>query len=134
MDFYIHSAYDPPEDPGISNDDPTLTQQHFQDECDINLIMARAMQTGELPEAKPSFYGDFSDITDYQTSLNKIQRANEEFMALPASIRDRFNNDPANMILFMENSDNRPLAIEMGLIESPPEAQAVPPTTLSENG
>lgn len=118
MEFY--SAYNTPPDDGIYNEEPTLTQQHFQDECDINLIMARATQSGELPPGRPTFYGDFTDVQDYQSALHKIQKANTEFMALPAHIRDTFHNDPAEFLAFTMDPNNKDQAISLGLIDAPP--------------
>jgi len=114
---YIYSAYDLPEDPGITCEDPSLTQQHFQDECDLNLIMARAADTGELPPGRPTFYGDFSDVSDYQSMLGKIQKAQSEFQNLPANIRDFFRNDPSLMLDFIHNPDNLEQCRTLGIFE-----------------
>jgi phage internal scaffolding protein len=71
-----------------------------------------------LPEQPLSpRYGDFTGISDYHTALNRVFAAQDEFEALPAQIRARFNNDPAQLIEFLENSDNRPEAEELGLVE-----------------
>ena len=103
---------------GLACEEPSLAQQHFKDECDINNILRQFNITGLLPEAPLSpRYGDFSGIGDYHTALNRVMAAKEEFMTLPAQIRARFNNDPANLIEFLENSDNRAEAEELGLIE-----------------
>ena len=41
----------------------SLTQQHFREECDVNLIAARYLQTGVLPDNdRPVFYGDVSQV------------------------------------------------------------------------
>jgi len=115
----IFSAYELPPDPGLCCEDLSLTQQHFQDECDINLIMERALSTGEEPPVRPTFYGDFSDIYSFQEIHDKIQHAMDEFSSLPAKIRDRFYNNPANLIQFMSNPDNRLEAISLGIIDAP---------------
>jgi len=117
---YIHSLYDKPDDPGISFDEPSLTQQHFQDECDLNQIMERALATGEMPPSRPTFYGDFTDIGDYQSTLEEIQRAQNEFMAMPAEIRDYFHNDPALMLDFIQNPANLETGRKLGLFAPAP--------------
>lgn len=96
---------------------PSLTQQHFKDECDINFILHKFNVTGILPENPLSpRYGDFTGIGDYHSSLNAVRLAESEFGALPAGIRARFGNDPANLIEFLDSEDNRAEAIALGLI------------------
>ena len=103
---------------GLACEEPSLAQQHFKDECDINNILRQFNITGLLPESPLSpRYGDFTGIGDYHTALNRVIAAQDEFEALPAQIRARFDNDPAQLIEFLENSDNRPEAEELGLVE-----------------
>jgi phage internal scaffolding protein len=102
----------------LACEEPSLAQQHFKDECDINNILRQFNITGLLPEQPLSpRYGDFTGIGDYHTALNRVIAAQDEFDALPATIRARFGNDPAQLIEFLENSDNRPEAEELGLVE-----------------
>lgn len=103
---------------GLACEEPTLAQQHFKEECDINIILQKFSITGILPEAPLSpRYGDFSGISDYHTALNRVIAAQEEFDALPAQIRARFDNDPANLIEFLNDEANRPEAEELGLVD-----------------
>jgi len=102
---------------GLHCEDVTLTQQHFKDECDINNILRQFNITGLLPEAPLSpRYGDFTGIGDYHSALNQVIAAEDEFMRLPAQIRSRFDNDPANLIDFLEKSENKDEAIKLGLV------------------
>lgn len=102
---------------GLECKDPTLTQQHMKDECDINIIVERFGVTGQLPVSplEPT-YGDFSGVSDYHTALNKINSTMDEFMALPAKIRARFSHDPYELVNFLMDEANRSEAIELGLI------------------
>jgi len=103
---------------GLACEEPSLAQQHFKDECDINNILRQFNITGLLPESPLSpRYGDFSGIGDYHTALNRVIAAQDEFEALPAQIRARFNNDPAELIEFLEDDKNRPEAETLGLVE-----------------
>jgi phage internal scaffolding protein len=103
---------------GLHCEDASLAQQHHKEECDINTILQKFNVTGLLPESPLSpRYGDFSGISDYHTAMNRVIAAQDEFEALPAQIRARFDNDPANLIEFLENSDNRQEAEELGLVE-----------------
>jgi len=103
---------------GLACEEPSLAQQHFKEECDINTILQKFNITGILPEAPLSpRYGDFSGIGDYHTALNRVIAAQDEFEALPAQIRARFDNDPAKLIEFLDDEANRPVAEELGLVE-----------------
>ena len=103
---------------GLHCEDASLAQQHFKEECDINTILEKFNITGLLPEQPLSpRYGDFTGISDYHTAMNRVIAAQDEFEALPAQIRARFNNDPAQLIEFLENSENRPEAEDLGLVE-----------------
>jgi phage internal scaffolding protein len=103
---------------GLHCEDASLAQQHYREECDINTILQKFNITGLLPETPLSpRYGDFTGIGDYHTAMNRVIAVQDEFEALPAQIRARFDNDPANLIEFLENSDNRPEAEELGLVE-----------------
>lgn len=103
---------------GLHCEDASLAQQHFKEECDINTILQKFNITGLLPEQPLSpRYGDFTGIGDYHTAMNRVIAVQDEFEALPAQIRARFDNDPAQLIEFMENSENRPEAEELGLVE-----------------
>jgi len=102
---------------GLHCEDATLAQQQFKDECDINNIMEKFGMTGLIPQNPLSpQYGDFSGVNDYHSALNAIMAAEEQFDALPAKIRERFANDPANLIDFMENPENRSEAEKLGLV------------------
>jgi len=102
---------------GLHCEDASLAQQQFKEECNINNIMEKFGLTGLIPQnpLTPQ-YGDFSGIYDYHSALNAVIDANEQFGALPAQIRDRFMNDPANLIDFLENPENRGEAEKLGLV------------------
>ena len=109
---------------GLRCEDASLTQQHQKDQADINFIVEQFNVTGILPTAPVSpKFGDFTGIYDYQSALNAVIEAEDEFMSLPANLRSRFENDPVNLINFLSNEENRQEAIELGLIE--PIQQAV---------
>jgi phage internal scaffolding protein len=97
--------------------DPSLAQQHAKDEADINTIVRRFGLTGELPQGvRMPQYGDFTDATDYHTSLNAVRAADAAFMELPAHIRTRFNNDPGAFVDFCSDENNRAEAEKFGLV------------------
>lgn len=101
---------------------PSKTQQSFKEECDINEIVRRFGITGQLPENyRAPVSGDFTGISDYHSALNAVIAADAEFMKLDASIRERFNNDPAALIEFIENKDNIDEARKLGIVDKIPE-------------
>lgn len=77
----------------------SLVQQHFAEDADINVIMRRFKVTGQMPfGSAQGVYGDFTEITDYESAVGKIERANQMFMRLPPEVREKFKNDPGEMI------------------------------------
>jgi phage internal scaffolding protein len=121
---------------GLHCEDATLAQQHFKDECDINNILRQFNITGQLPENTLSpRYGDFTGISDYHSALNQVIAAEDEFMSLPAQLRARFDNDPAKLIDFLDNQENKDEAIKLGLVNPPvelPQAVEVPQEKAAE--
>lgn len=96
----------------------SLTHQSFRNECDINQIMSKYKKTGQINHLTKhsGAYGDFTNVGEYQESLNKIILAEEAFSSLPANLRKRFGNDPSNFIEFTLNEDNRSEAEKLGLV------------------
>lgn len=108
------------------------TRQEFLAESDINSMMEKYERTGIAPPTttRPHTYGDFSDpaLQDYMTATQVVRGAGELMQALPAKTRARFGNDVAELLLFVADPKNRDEAIELGLINKPPEPPAPPPT------
>jgi phage internal scaffolding protein len=105
---------------GLRCEDATRTQQHFKDETDINNILRQFNITGQLPtKAMSPRYGDFTGVGDYHSALNQVIAAEGEFMTLPAQLRARFDNDPQELIEFLNNPENKDEAIKLGLVKRP---------------
>lgn len=122
MDF--KTAYSCSPDPGIEFKSPSLTQQHFRDECDINNIIERYEETGFLvdplnPGTRQPVFGDFSVEFDYMAAQNIVADAQQRFEALPSALRKRFNNDPHELLLFLEDPKNMEEAVKLGLVNRP---------------
>ncbi len=88
------------------------------DECDINRIMAGHRATGLIDHVNQyeGRYGDFSDVQDYQASMQQIIRAQDMFLALPSEVRSTFNNSPAEFLDFVNDPENTDAMREMGLL------------------
>lgn len=110
--------------------EPSLTKQSLINETNINCIMRRYETTGIIDHIadKQPLFGDFSNLDDYQTQLNKVTQANDLFMSYPAAIRKMFDNDPAVFVEFCSNPENLPKLREIGLAEPLPET----PTSVSK--
>ena len=101
---------------GLRCDDPSLTQQQFKDEADINTIVDRFMKSGVLPTPvnMPQFI-DYEGVFDFQTAMNAVRAADENFMRMDAKVRARFNNSPQEFLEFFANPENTQEAIRLGL-------------------
>lgn len=118
----IRKPFDPSPRSRLSFNNETRTKQSFKAECDINNIMAKYAKTGVLEHTKnvQGAYGDFSDVPDFQEARNRLIAAEQAFMALPAKLRKEFDNDPANLVAFIEDDANYERAAELGLIAPKP--------------
>lgn len=121
----IYSVYNHPRGEGITFELPTRTQQHFKDECDINNLMERYVKTGTMPQIVADFqYGDYTEVPDYRQSIEFIMHAQDQFDQLPAKIRKEFNNNPAELLDFLNDPANKDEAIRLGLIERPTQIES----------
>lgn len=107
---------------GITFTQPSMTQQHFKDECNINNIIARYEKTGFLtdpsrPATRKPQFGDFTSVLDYMAAQNQIIEAQDMFDSLPATMRKRFENDPQQLLAFLEDPANTSEAIDLGFYE-----------------
>lgn len=112
----------------------SLTQQHYTSDADINVLMERMGVTKEdrIPVVPISnTILDFSDPIDFREANDRIVRAKDYFMDLPAKTRARFNNDPSQMLDFVMNPANLEESRKMGFLQKPapePPPAPTPPT------
>lgn len=115
MEHYVFNYFNKPPCVIHVNHEPTMTQQQFKDECDINQILKKFVETGFLDTIGPGVFADISDTLDYQSSLNFIKQADEMFAALPSGIRERFHNNPAEYMDFVHDPSNLAEGQELGI-------------------
>lgn len=120
--------------PGLDfKGEKSLTQQQFAGDVDVNNIVARFMKTGMLSDddvsRRAAVYADVSNVGDYQTMLNTINKVKAEFDKMPADIKNEFDNDPALMLDFMSKPENLDDCIEMGLLPASLKNAGVKPAT-----
>ena len=92
------------------------TKQSFKDECDINNIMAKYQKTGAIAHVNKhgAQYG-FATSQDFASAMRTVTVAQEMFDGLPSSIRNRFSNNPASFLDFVQDADNKEEGIALGL-------------------
>lgn len=103
----------------------TRTKQSFKEECDVNNIMKRYQRDGVIAHRNEfgGNYGDFMTEIDYHSAMNQIAKAQQMFEGLPSSIRNRFNNDPAEYLAFVHDPENKDEMVKLGLMKKPPEGE-----------
>lgn len=107
---------------GLSCPDDSLAIQSAAEDADINTIVRRFGLTGELPnDIKMPQSGDFAGVGDFQSAMNIVRAAQEEFMRVPAEIRARFQHDPQLFSDFFNDPANQDEAIRLGLATRRPE-------------
>lgn len=123
---------------GVCFTEPSMTQQHFQDECDMDKILRKYETTGFLVDPltprRQAQFGDFSEVQDFQSAQNKVAQVSEYFDSLPASIRMKFGNRVSEFLSYVTDPANRKACEELGIftpevLESSPQGkpeEAVP--------
>lgn len=99
---------------GPSGDSP-VSQGHLR-ETNINRIVERAKANGlPLPSgARQPLWGNF-DAGDFMAAQNLLVQVRTEFAELPARVRNLFDNDPRQLIAFVQDPANEQKALELGL-------------------
>lgn len=109
---------------------PGRTKQSFKKQCDITGIVNRYANHGtfdHVSAAQPVF-ADVSEIGDFRSLVHRARRASEAFDRLPPELRERFANDPARLVEFIQDDANLDEARKLGIV--PPEKKkAKPPAT-----
>lgn len=112
----------------ISPKGHTPAQQQFKQDCDINTIMDRVTKGLALDHVathQPE-YG-FATPMSYHEALNTVKKAESMFNDLPSKVRNEFNNNPEEMLAFVQDPANKDKATELGLALSDAAEAAVPP-------
>lgn len=133
----IHTQYDPPEAVPQTDFEPSRTRQEFLAESDINQILNQYQTSGVLPDLNPGTpqYADLTDpiFSDYQTAMNTVLEADYAFSRLPAKVRERFSNNPADLILFVQDPANLEEAHKLGLLRDDYKSPSTPPAPKPED-
>lgn len=108
---------------GIIFKEPTMTIQSEKDNCDINVIMDRYATCGTpLPyrtDGVQPVYADVSELGDYMENFQRCKQAEEMFNSLPSALRKELDNNPANLLPFIQDEKNKEMCYEYGLLNKP---------------
>ena len=106
--------------------DPSLTDQSFKEDADINNIIERIRKTGQFQPVLPEHFGDGTQIPSLFEARSRIAESNATFYNLAPSVREQFQNDPGrweSYVLASLKAGNREAVIAMGIqLPEPPEA------------
>lgn len=125
------TAYGPKNKSAINFGDKSRTKQSEAKDADINIIMAKYVKTGILEHAN-KYQGSYSFATseDFHSSMIIVQKAQEMFSELPATVRTKFHNNPAEFLDFVQDPENESQLYDLGLSDIPmrgPEFDRVDP-------
>ncbi len=111
---------------------PTRAKQSFKEECDINIIMAKYKARGIVTHVTKyqGHYQDLPNEIDYHHNLQSVMDAKAAFDSLPAKIRERFKNDPAQFLGFVMDPKNQSEIDKMGLGLNPAPASELPDSAI----
>lgn len=122
----------------------THTKQSMRDECDINNILKKFKRTGAIAHAA-KHAGSYMDVSplEFHEAMNIVAKATEMFADLPSRLRQRFSNNPASFLEYVQDEKNLPEMMELGLaakrgsvapllVEIAPASSTAPPATPAE--
>lgn len=112
----IKKPYDKAKGKGIKCG-KSLTEQAHKKECDMNHILRQYQATGMVRHAK-EHEGKYDDVTsqDFQSAMFIVTEAQQMFDSLPANMRKRFANSPAEFMDFVHNPANKEEMLKMGVL------------------
>lgn len=93
----------------------------------------RKTGTWDHQAASEGRYGDFENVGDYLTAMDRVSRAQQSFAALPSEVRDHCENDPAVFLEWALDPANAEEMRELGIGELAdvmhgPETETPPPS------
>jgi len=78
----------------------SMTQQAMKNDCDINVIIKRHAQTGNISHLNPKapLYLDCTQVRDLAGAIELQEEALDNFATLPSAVRKACNNDPVEFM------------------------------------
>lgn len=115
-----------------------LTKQHFVAQCDVNNIVKAHpdLDPNNFSDSSvvnllsnPELYGEFDTGETFQSALDVVNRAREQFNTLPPELRKRFSYDPYEFLSYVNNPNNAEEMKKFGLLK-----EDIPKTNIPETG
>ena len=98
----------------------SMTKQADRDRANIHNILKRYEKTGLLPQRTTSpIEGELPQVESFHQAMNILVTAQQSFEALPSNVRQKFENDPAKFLEFVNDEKNKDQLIELGLAVAP---------------
>jgi len=100
----------------------SLTKQQFKKQCDIQHIMRGYKTTGVYSHVNKNYqnatYGEINVNKSWHETQTLLANLKSKFSTLPDKVKEKFKNDPKNMIEFVSNSKNLEASVKLGLLSS----------------
>lgn len=100
-------------------EDPSLTNQDSRYDSDPNEVMRKYASTRDrsvFDQVLPRYNDFIGAPQSFQEAVQQVQAAQEAFMALPAEVRSRFDNDAGKFVKFIEDDRNIDEAVKLGIV------------------
>lgn len=102
-------------------------------ECDINNVLLRYRKSGlvtHLASGVPT-YMDVSEVGDYKSAMDHLRSTERFFQALPAKVREYFDNDPVAFLDYASSVSKEDLKSDLSEVakevlakkEAPPQGE-----------
>lgn len=118
---YVRDAEERASSDSINNE-PSMTQLHHAEDNDLNVIMKRyGITDGALPPMAldPKYFGEFDSELDLSEVFRRQREAVERFDAMPATLRNKFHNNPAELFHWIHQAENEQEGYDLGIFKRP---------------
>lgn len=113
----FNTPYSSHNDPIAVELEPSVTDQQYKDQCDINFIVNQYVKQGiPIPQQQVS-YADLTNVSDYDEALMTVAQYKSAFESLPAVERERFHGDVREYLEFITNPGNLKESYEKNYID-----------------
>ena len=118
------TRFSPPEKARWTTSQPSMVElADFEASKTDNILSRHIPQPRVIPQ-----FGDFTAAPqDYAEAFEMLATVQDNFESLPSAVRDRFHNDPHELLMFLSDSANREEAARLGLLEVTPKGGSVEP-------
>lgn len=95
----------------------TKTVQDERQVTSIQNITAQLRETGYTPHVNPRepIFGDFTEVEDLHATLNRATRVQQDFMELPANVRQECGHDPVEFLNRIQTPEGRESLESVGM-------------------